>query len=100
MVYDFGSRLRQIRESKKMTQTQVAKKLNLSKTSISGYENNIKTPSVEVLMQLASLYRVSTDYILGLEQREVIFVDGLTSRQMKILNMLLTEFKAENASNT
>ena len=68
MIFDFGYRLKELRKSKKLTQAQVANHLNLSKATISGYENNIKTPSVEVLIQLSLLYGVSTDYLLGLSK--------------------------------
>ena len=59
MVFDFGYRLKNLRQQHHLTQTQVANRLNLSKTSISGYENNVKTPSQDVLIKLAGLYRVS-----------------------------------------
>ena len=41
MVFDFGYRLKNLRQQHHLTQTQVANRLNLSKTSISGYENNV-----------------------------------------------------------
>lgn len=93
MEFDFGYRLRDLRESKKLTQTQVAKRLNLSKTSISGYENNIKTPSLDVLAKLSILYGVSSDYILGLDNRKMLSVDGLQLRQIEILSTLVCELK-------
>ncbi|MVB12133.1 helix-turn-helix protein [Caprobacter fermentans] len=96
MIFDFGYRLRELRESKNLTQTQVAKRLNLSKTTISGYENNIKTPSLEVLVKLSILYGASADYILGLENRKLIQIDGLTMNQEEILKILLKEFKNLN----
>ena len=92
-MYDFGARLRELREAKKLTQTQVAKRLNLHKSSIYGYENNIRIPSVEVLSQLALFYRVTTDYLLGHDNRHIIYVDGLTERQLEVINLLLLEFK-------
>lgn len=70
MVFDFGYRLKNLRQQHHLTQTQVANRLNLSKTSISGYENNVKTPSQDVLIKLAGLYRVSTDYLLDLTTRK------------------------------
>jgi transcriptional regulator with XRE-family HTH domain len=45
-MYDLGIRLKELRENKKVTQTQVAKRLNLHKSSIYGYENNIRPPSL------------------------------------------------------
>ena len=94
MVFDFGYRLKNLRQQHHLTQTQVANRLNLSKTSISGYENNVKTPSQDVLIKLAGLYRVSTDYLLGLDDEEMISDDGLTRqhrRQVEELVRMLQE---------
>lgn len=94
MVYDFGLTLRNLRKKNKLTQSQVAKRLNLTKASISGYENNINSPSIDVLRQLAYLYGVSSDYLLGIDKKEVIVIDGLTARQKELLNLMITEFKS------
>lgn len=69
--------------------------MNLSKATISGYENNLKTPSVDVLTQLSAFYGVSADYLLGLEERKALFIDGLTDRQQEILTILLMEFRGK-----
>ena len=95
MVFDFGSRLRELRRRKKMTQAQVAKRLNLSKTAVSGYENNTKTPSVDVLIQLSILYGVTTDYLLGLDNREMLYVGELGGRQRELLEMLVSEMRGK-----
>ena len=89
MVFDFGYRLKNLRQQHHLTQTQVANRLNLSKTSISGYENNVKTPSQDVLIKLAGLYRVSTDYLLGLDDEEMISVKGLTRQQRRLVEELV-----------
>ena len=89
MVFDFGYRLKNLRQQHHLTQTQVANRLNLSKTSISGYENNVKTPSQDVLIKLAGLYRVSTDYLLGLDDEEMISVEGLTRQQRRLVEELV-----------
>jgi transcriptional regulator with XRE-family HTH domain len=96
MIFDFGYRLRELRESKNLTQTQVARRLSLSKTTISGYENNIKTPSLDVLVKLSILYGVSADYILGLENRKMLLIDGLTMNQEEIMKVLIREFREMN----
>lgn len=88
-----------------MTQEQVAKRLGLSKTTISGYENNVKTPSLEVLTKLAILYGASSDFILGLENRKMIEADELTASQEDIIRRLVAEFqrrprRSETKENT
>ena len=95
MVFDFGYRLKNLRQQHHLTQTQVANRLNLSKTSISGYENNVKTPSQDVLIKLAWLYRVSTDYLLGLDDEEMISVEGLTRQQRRLVEELVRMFQGK-----
>lgn len=97
MVYDLGVRLRELRESKNLSQTQVAKRLSLTRSSVSGYENNIAVPSIDVLSKMALLYGITTDYILGIDNRKVIVLDGLTEREASVVqdmvNILIIEFK-------
>lgn len=95
MVFDFGCRLKKLRKNRKMTQAQVACRLHLSKSTVSGYESNIKTPSVDVLKKLAILYDVSADFLLGLEDRESLYIHDLSESQQKILAELLSEFRTK-----
>lgn len=83
-MYDFGLTLKNLRKKKKLSQEQVAKKLNLTKSSISGYENNIITPSIDTIRAFSVLYDTTSDYLLGLEKKESIEIDGLTQRQRDI----------------
>jgi transcriptional regulator with XRE-family HTH domain len=100
MIYDFGQRLRELRETKNLSQSQVARRLSLTRASISGYENDLAIPSVEVLYKFALLFGVTTDYLLGLDNRKAIVIDGLTKRQEDIIHdivhTLLVEFRGKN----
>ena len=55
-VYDFGLRLKELREAKKLSQKDVADRLSVVPSTISGYENNTITPSLEQAIRLAILY--------------------------------------------
>lgn len=92
-VYDFGLRLKELRENKKLSQTDVAKKLQLSRTTISAYEQNIQTPRIEVLIKLALLYGATTDYILGLEKRKTICLDDYSEKEIDALVDFLGSYK-------
>ncbi|MCI8443359.1 MAG: helix-turn-helix transcriptional regulator [Provencibacterium sp.] len=83
MTFDFGYRLRFLRKKKKLSQKQVAERIHVSKASISGYENNLTMPSVDVLVRLALLYGVTTDYLTGLDNRKMVSLDGFTESQQK-----------------
>lgn len=99
-MYDFGLRMKQLREKHNLSQSQVAKRLGITRAAISSYENNISLPSVNVLAELALLYRVSTDYLLGLDNRTAIVLEDLTPRQsaviQEVMDTLVTEFKLSN----
>ncbi|TMV49541.1 helix-turn-helix transcriptional regulator [Paenibacillus mesophilus] len=60
-----GVQLRQLRKARKMTQKQLADKLNVAKSTISQYENNINEPDLKTVVKLAELFDVTIDYLLG-----------------------------------
>lgn len=62
----FGQRLKNLRCSRKMTQTDLAAVLSVTKTQISDLENAKTTTSLEKLVLLCEYYEVSADYLLGL----------------------------------
>ena len=63
----FGTRLRELRLEKNLTQKQLAEVFNVHHTSIRDWEIRGKQPSYETLCKLAKFFEVTADYILGLE---------------------------------
>lgn len=70
-----AERLKSSRESCGLTQEQVAEKLSISIGTLSGYERGYRKPNPEMIAELAKLYNVQTDYLLGLtnDRRESPF---------------------------
>ena len=95
-IYDFGLRLRELRERKNLSQADVAARLNLTRGQISAYECNTSYPSVEKLIDLAVFLNVSVDYLLGINNRPCIFLDDFSPSQQKsiqkIIEMLRQDF--------
>ncbi|MGE8037807.1 helix-turn-helix domain-containing protein [Lysinibacillus sp. NPDC093692] len=60
-----GERLKKARNDKNLTQMEVAKKLGVTNGALSGYERNYRDPDTNMLKQMAELYEVSLDYLLG-----------------------------------
>ena len=79
-IFDFGLRLRELREKKRLSQQQLADWLGLTRSSISNYENNTQTPPADTLVRLADIYGVSVDYLLGVknDRKRVLVIEGLT----------------------
>ncbi|MGM9534056.1 MAG: helix-turn-helix domain-containing protein [Intestinibacter sp.] len=61
----FGKRLAELRKENKITQRELANKLNISKSSLAMYETNKRQPTNDVLVKLADYFDVSVDYLLG-----------------------------------
>ncbi len=62
----FNERLKELRIEKDLSQTELAKELNVSQRSISSWETGFRQPDFETLEQLAKYFGVTTDYLLGL----------------------------------
>ena len=91
MIHGLGERLQQKRSNLKLSQKQVANAVGVNPSVISNYETGERTPSVEVLVKLANLYRCSSDYLLGLEKSSnLIDVSMLDSEQISRLQYFLT----------
>lgn len=68
---DFGSRLKNIRKNKNITQKELAKNIKVAQSTIANYEKNLRFPGSEILRQLSDELDISVDYLLGLTELEV-----------------------------
>lgn len=91
-VYDFGMRLRQLREERGISRPAFAKKLGVSKETVYRYENNIQSPSLERTIQIAVILRTSVDYLVGLDNEYTLKFPHLTKEQRNALNLFLRAF--------
>ena len=100
-IFDFGLRLRELREKKRLSQQQLADWLGLTRSSISNYENNTQTPPADTLVRLADIYGVSVDYLLEVknDRKRVLVIEGLTPSQEKALEILAEEFREANSKS-
>lgn len=65
LTLSLGSRIRELRNQKKLTQEELGKILGVSKVSVSGYENDTRQPDNKALLTLSNTFGVTTDYLLG-----------------------------------
>ena len=93
-------RLKKLREERKMSQGEVASKLNLENTTISGYERNVTIPSLEVLRSLAVFYNISADYLLGLTDRENIYLDDFSPQEKQAVVRIIDNIRQISSNKT
>lgn len=94
-VYDFGLRLKELREARQLSQQEVAARLEVGRTTVSGYERNTITPSVEQLVRMAILYNTSLDYMMGLDNRACFYLDDLSKSQQETVMDIVCRLKQE-----
>ena len=96
MIKDLPQKLKALRVQYGFSQKQVAEKINVSPSIVSGYETGERTPSTENLLSLAYLYNVSTDYLLGKQAtvpNAMLDISKLTDKQKAALAGLIESIK-------
>ena len=88
-MVDFGEKVKKLRHEKDLTQQQLAELLGVAVSAISSYESGNRYPSYEVLISLARIFHVSTDYLLGLEKLKTIDVSGLDDNEVKVILQMI-----------
>ena len=77
-----GEQIRRFRQGTGKSQVRMAQDLGVTKQCISNWENNNILPSVDMLIKLARYFSVSTDCLLGLDDRQTLDVAGLSDEQV------------------
>ena len=89
-----NQRIRTLRLARNISQVELAKRLGVSKQSVSNWENDNIQPSIEMLKKLAGVFGVSTDYLLGLECGDCLDVSDLPTEVVTHLRQLIEDFRA------
>lgn len=88
-----GVRINELRRAMGWSQVQLAEKLNISKQTVSNWENENIQPSIEMLIRVATLFQVSTDYLLGLDNTQTINVDGLPKLFVAHITQIIEDYR-------
>lgn len=95
-MVNFGEKLKTLRTEAGMTQTELAKRLSITKSVVSYYELQERTPSPDVLIQLADIFHVTTDYLLGIDHKKMIDVSDLSDEDMRFLLITIETLRKKN----
>ena len=96
-MVNFGERLKQLRQAAGLTQKKLAEKIWVTKASISYYEQSEHNPSPDILMKLANVFHVTTDYLLGINDKQIyIDVSDLLPEDIELLQQTITVLRKKN----
>ena len=88
-----ADKIKQLREQMGYTQAELARKLKLTRSSINGWEMGLSVPSTPMGVELAKIFNVSTDYLLGLDDGASLRVEGLSKKEVAVLVDLVSCFR-------
>lgn len=90
---NFSSRIKELRTNNNLTQTEFAEKIGTTQATLSSYENTDKTPSLDIVKNIAEIFTVSIDWLLGLS--DIIDINDKPRTYSDIIRIL---FKLEEAN--
>ena len=96
MVMDISERIR-VLVVIGITQSNLASALNISRSAVNAWEMGTSKPSIDTLVDLADFFHVSTDYLLGRNELQLIEISGVSPEGVDIILRLVHYFSTENS---
>lgn len=84
--------IKQLRENAGYSQSVLAKELNVTRSAVNAWEMGLSVPTTQYVVDMARLFRVSADYLLGLSTETTLVLDGLSEQEKNILYSLVDYF--------
>ena len=84
-----SDKIRELREKAGYSQSQLAKKLDVTRSSVNAWEMGLSTPTTQYVVALTKLFHVSADYILGVETDYSVSLRGYTDEEIALVMNLL-----------
>lgn len=94
-----ADRIKALREQRGMTQSELAKQLGITRSSVNAWELGISVPSTQYVVELADIFKVSTDYLLCVDISASVSVAGLTEKDVQLIHGIISHLKDKNSGN-
>lgn len=85
-------KIKELRESAGYSQSQLAKKLDVTRSSVNAWEMGLSTPTTQYIVALAKLFHVSTDYLLGIQSDLSISLHDYSEDEINLIFTMLKYF--------
>lgn len=80
-----AEKIKKLREARGWSQAELARRLSVTRNGVNSWEQGLSMPSPACLVDLAKVFSVSTDYLLGIENLDSVNVTGLGPREVALL---------------
>ena len=88
-----GTRIKELRKEFGLSQVELAARMEVTKQTISNWENENIQPSIDMLVGLANVFNVTTDYLLGLDDVPRLSIEGLPLSFAAHLAQIIEDFR-------
>ena len=92
----FKERLKEKRHEANLTQAELAKRLGITRSSVNAWEMGISVPSTQYVVELAEIFKVSTDFLLGVSDSATVSVAGLDETDIQLVYNLIRHLREKN----
>ena len=90
--------IKALREQNGFTQSVLAKKLGITRSSVNAWEMGISVPSTQYVVELANIFKVSTDFLLGVKSTATVNVDGLSEKDVQLVNAVIAHLREKESA--
>lgn len=91
-----ADRIKTLREQKGLTQSDLSNQLGITRSSVNAWEMGISVPSTQYIVELAHIFKVSTDYLLCVDTSATVSVAGMTEKDVQLVHTLIAHLKDKN----
>mgnify|MGYP002627332391 CR=1 FL=1 len=91
-----ADRIKSLREQKGISQSELARQLGITRSSVNAWEMGISVPSTQYVVELAGMFNVSTDYLLCVDKSATVGVEGLTEGDIKLVHTIIGHLREKN----
>lgn len=88
-LFSLCDKVRVLREQLGFTQAELGRQLGVTRSSVNGWETGIAVPSTALIIELSKIFRVTTDYLLGVEGTRTIDASTLSPKEIAIIVALI-----------
>ena len=96
MKSTLNENIKKLRIAKGLNQVEFARALSVTKQCVSNWENDNVMPSIEMLVKIADFFNVTTDYVLGRNEKTYIDVSGLSNEQISHISLIVSDISRLN----
>ena len=88
-----GDKIRELRERAGYSQSELARRLSVTRSSVNAWESGLSAPTAVYIVELAKLFRVTSDYLLELDTSSLLNLSGLAEEELRMVYSLLDYFR-------